>query len=265
MASFGEGLTSGLKEGRLFRRDITERHKEEAQDNLFSAAMGMQAEGAELDAEGQQRSSVMDMFGKASTGDITQAIVDNYAANGGKINEQTYKLATGVASTLFGLKQKETEYQQKNSMFGLKKERLASQIARTRQITANSGESKRYKPSAYESTYNQIKETLGDEAANAFAHNKAYGRSKDPKQITAKAINDSANMLSDRVEGFSDLPEKDQMDAAVNFAKTGNIPEVEITKNGFFRSDAYKLKSSKATPKKTKAAPSEKKSWKDYN
>lgn len=141
--SFGDGFANGLEYGsRVMQRGMDnykERELEETQGKLFDAALSGKAkqldeEGKVIEQKSQERENVMGMFSNASVGDIFQATMDNYTANGGKINNDTYKLAMGVASTLFGMKEKEVEFQRENAMFGLKKEKLQADISRTRQL-----------------------------------------------------------------------------------------------------------------------------------
>lgn len=170
MASFGQGFSGGLMAGARIGDVYNDRMEEEAQGKLFNAAMGLNQEGQELQAMGEKRQGVMNMFGQASMGDITQTIVDNFAANGGKINDQTYKLATGVASTLFGVAQGEKEYQQKNSLFKKKIENIDSQIGRRNLL--NSRKPQGAKPTKLERDYDWMIKTKGQEYADKWLDHK---------------------------------------------------------------------------------------------
>lgn len=187
MSSFGSGFSGGLMAGAKVASTGIDRYEkrqtDEATDSLFAAAMGkqeLQAEGEGLAVEGEQRAGIMDMLGKASMGDITQAIVGGFAANGGKVNDQTYKLATGVASTLFGIKQDEQEWEQKNTIFGQKVRQNEASIANTYDTMAHRGRSggggRGGKSTSFMKEYEFIAQTEGPEQAKLFMKKKINGR-----------------------------------------------------------------------------------------
>lgn len=264
MASFGEGFSSGLRSGAAVAhqgiQNYKARQEEEATNQLFGAALGLQQKGQEIEGEEQERANVMGMFDKASVGDITQAIVDNFAANGGKVNDQTYKLATGVASTLFGIKQKEQEFQQKKTLFGLDVQKTQADIANVYD-TMNKrvrGDHRSYKPSSYESEYNHILATRGKDAAEAWQDKRIHGKdSPAVKDPTVKQIDDGMLILSRQIKGFDELDPREQWKASQEFAKTGNLPEVETYEEKgrlFGTNTKYRLKVKAAADPKKPAA-----------
>lgn len=277
MASFGSGFAGGLAAGSVAAQrgmdNYEKRQTDEATNKLFGAAYGLNQQGEEIASEEQQRADVIGMLDQASVGDITQAIVDNFAASGGKVNDQTYKLATGVASTLFGIKQKETDFQQKKTLFGLNVAKTEADIANTYD-TMNKrvrGDNRSYKPSSYESEYNHILQTRGEDAAKAWQDKRIKGKGTADKDPTVKEIDESIAIIGSQLEGFDELKPQDQWKAAKLFAKTGDLPDIETYEEKgmlFGTNTKYRLKGSQAAApkaKENKPATSGKKSWKDYN
>lgn len=282
MASFGRGFVDGLSAGSDFVGGLRDTYdkikKEEAINGLFTAALDkkqLEAEGADLEAEGAQRAGVMDMIGNASMGDITQAIVGNFAANGGKVNDETYKLAMGVASTLFGVKQNEQEWQQKNVLFGQKIRANEATIANTydkmnkRVVGGGSGGYGGYggygKPTSFMKEAAWIRENYGEEAMNNYLDKKGGlfgGSKKEEKQPKIKDITTARDTAKEINPDLANLTPQEQYEAGKIFNKTGQVPEVEVAEDGgfmgsgFFKEKSYKLKGSEQ-PVKKEAKPKE--------
>ena len=174
MASFGDGFSRGLMGGYALGERYNNRQQEKQQGKLFEAAYApaaeqeLQQEGQMLNEQGQQRQNIMGMMANATQGDITKAIVDNYVAGGGKINEHTYKLASGVASTLFGATQMEKEYQQKSRLFEKKMQNYDSQIARRSQLSSGGTQAQKEKRTRLMQNADYIREKYGEKAAQKY-------------------------------------------------------------------------------------------------
>ena len=198
MASFGDGFSRGLMGGYALGERYNNRQQEKQQGKLFEAAYApaaeqeLQQEGQMLNEQGQQRQNIMGMMANATQGDITKAIVDNYVASGGKVNEHTYKLASGVASTLFSAIKGEKEYQQNNRLFDMKMQNYDSQItdrAERRKLMAqkNENDSKLFGLTVMEKQAN-----IADKQARIDEKNQKIEKEQGERQMTIQKAYDSA-------------------------------------------------------------------------
>ncbi|WP_373069804.1 hypothetical protein [Sulfurimonas sp.] len=163
MASYGSGFAQGMNAGSNMMSNIINtaqrsklfnqaQQKEKTTNNLFNAYGEKQAQlyndanyqrdqewynnlSDELRVEEdilQQRATQaqeqLKLFSNASPGDMTNLIMQEYKANGGKINDNTYMLANGVANKLFGIKQQAAKLEQDTTLFGLKKQKYEKEI-----------------------------------------------------------------------------------------------------------------------------------------
>lgn len=270
------------------------RQDQETKSQLFGAAMGLQQEGADLAAVEGERANVMGMLENASIGDITNAIVGNFKANGGKIDDKTYEMAFQMAGTLFGAKEKEVAFQQgkevheqKKTLFGKQMENYDSLIGH-RNASGGGGyydEDGNYvggsgKPTSLMKDYNYIKKTKGQEAADRYLNSKSGGVDASQKEPTMKDITTAKDTLAETVENFDQLPAKEQFKQATLFAKSKNLPEVETYEEPstgaigslFGMNDTkYRIKGSQPeakkqdnkTPKEKEKKP--KRAWEKYN
>jgi len=89
----------------------------EGQANLPQPSPELEQEQQQLAQRNIQAKKLFSGFENASPGDLTNIIMQEYKANGGKINDNTYTLANGVASKLFGIKQKAIKLAHDNKLF----------------------------------------------------------------------------------------------------------------------------------------------------
>lgn len=140
MASYGEGFAQGMHSGSslvngifnmknqndrqdrektLFDQSQTDR---EQKGQLFKAYQDQydQVQGIkELGVRNAEQQGLMEQFTNASAGDMTHFIMQNFQANGGKVNDQTYLLASGIGDTLFKTKNEVQKTEQANKLFNL--------------------------------------------------------------------------------------------------------------------------------------------------
>lgn len=234
MASWGSGFSQGMYAGSSVMQrgmdNYEERNNQELKGQLFGAAMGLDQEGAAVADAENTRANVLGMIENASLGDITNAIVGNYKANGGKINDKTYEMAFQMAGTLFGAKEKEIEFQQGKELFGQKKRLFEKQMQNYDSMISNRGKSNGLfggKPTSLMKNYNYILETQGEEAAQRYLKSKSGGLDDKSKEPTIKDINTAKDTLAENVENFDQLPAAEQFTQATLFAKNKQLPQVE--------------------------------------
>lgn len=299
--SFGSGFAQGMYAGSAVAQrgmdNYEKRQDEELKGQLFGAAMGLDQEGAAVEDAENTRSNVLSMIENASVGDITNAIVGNYKANGGKINDKTYEMAFQMAGTLFGAKEKEVEFQQGKELFNQKKRLFEKQMQNYDSLISHRGKSGgggyydedgNYvgggyggKPTSLMKNYDYIKRTKGQEAADRYMKAQSGGLAADEKaeQPSFKDIESATEALINNVEGFDQLPKQEQYRQATLFAKDrSQMPEVETYEEpstGFFGSlfgskdTKYRVKGSNPEAKKEdnkeKPKPKNKGGWANYD
>lgn len=127
--SFGSGFAQGMYAGSAVAQrgmdNYDARQEEEMKDQIIQYA----TEKQELDDAGNVRGSVIDSVGNASIGDINSQLVDLYVSKNGKIDSKAYGFINDLSSGLFSIKEAEKEYQNKETLFGLKTQKYEADIA----------------------------------------------------------------------------------------------------------------------------------------
>lgn len=143
MANFGESFTRGLGAGTevagKWIDNYNKRKEEEVSNKLFTAGQQLSQEGAHLDAEGNEIAGMSDAFSKASPDDMAGMMMKQLVASGGKIDDNTARLAYGVAEQITGLRDKAAGYGEKRKLFELKKQNYDSMIERRNYLNTHGG------------------------------------------------------------------------------------------------------------------------------
>ncbi len=106
--SFSSGLRAGASVGRQWVTDYKQNKQDEIENQLFKAGMELQQDRMVTDAEGEQMQAEAMQFASMTGDEITNSMLAQVTASGGKIDDQTYKIAYGVGS-LF--KEKKNQYE----------------------------------------------------------------------------------------------------------------------------------------------------------
>lgn len=133
---FGYGLMAGTRAADSWIDRYEEGKEQEIENKLFTAAQKLGEEQIKLDAEGNEIKQAGMMFSKMSPHDVAGALMEQVVAGGGKIDDQTAKLAYGVGEQLVGLKDKFTSYQERRQLFDLKKRNMEGIIQKRSMLTS---------------------------------------------------------------------------------------------------------------------------------
>lgn len=143
MASFGSGFSQGLGQGTAVAdkwvKNYERREDEEITNQLFTAGQQLSQEGMQLDAEGNEIEGTANLFKSASADDMAGMMMKQLVANGGKITDDTAKLAYGAAEQLVGIREKAVEHDQKTKLFESKVANYNSMIGRRNHLNVNGG------------------------------------------------------------------------------------------------------------------------------
>lgn len=88
-------------------------------------AVGLMGDFKALEQKNNQQQDMLQKFNSASPADMSHFIMEQYKTNGGKINDQTYAIAYGVADGLFKMKNEYAQTQQQNILFDMKVKEFA--------------------------------------------------------------------------------------------------------------------------------------------
>ena len=110
---FANGLRAGTSSAKSWIGNYERKKKEGIENELFKVGMDLQAGREQLDAEGNAIEGGLKDFQNSSTGDIANAMMSRVQASGGTVDDQTYRLSLGVASTLTGMRDDYTLFQDK--------------------------------------------------------------------------------------------------------------------------------------------------------
>ena len=117
---FASGLRAGSSTGKEWVNNYKNAKTERISNELFKVGHNLQQEGEEINAEGEAIKTAGMDFLSMSQGDIANAMMEQVVANGGKIDDQTYKLAYATGGMFQQVKQKGEEYANKKSIFDAK-------------------------------------------------------------------------------------------------------------------------------------------------
>jgi len=115
---FDQSQSDRAQQGQLF--NAYGQAQQQAHQQLPTEEVGLMGEFKALEQKNNQQQEIAKQFDNASAGDITNFIMQNFQANGGKVNDQTYKLAYGVADTLFKTKNEAKKTAQEEQLFTAK-------------------------------------------------------------------------------------------------------------------------------------------------
>ena len=118
------GFAAGFRAGNSIVGDWVDTYKqgkeEQITNKLFKAGMELQQEGEQVDAEGNKIAREALDFANMSGDQITNSMLEYIAANGGKVDDQTYRIAYKEGN-LFQQKKQEVElYNEKKQLFDAK-------------------------------------------------------------------------------------------------------------------------------------------------
>lgn len=137
--SFSGGLLNGTRAAGAWQENYKKREEEEVTNKLFTAGQQLATEEAHLDAEGNEIAGMSDTFNKASVDDMAGMMIKRLAANGGKIDDNTARLAYDTAENIVGMRDKAASYGEKRQLFQAKKDNYESMIARREYLNKHGG------------------------------------------------------------------------------------------------------------------------------
>lgn len=286
MASFGSGFAGGMAAGSAVAKRGMETYDNRQNEEMQNEIMQLATEGGQVDAAGNARESIIESAKNSSLGDINSALVDMYVAKNGKIDAKSYSFINDLSTNLFGIKEKEVEYQQGLEEFEMKKGLFSKKMSNYDSLISNRGkESGGYggKPTSFMKEYQWLADNYGQEYADDFANKKARGTQKkeEEKEPSIKDINSAKTVLVETVDNFDQLPATEQYEQSKLFAKKKQLPTVEAYEapstgmiGGLFgmKDTKYRAAGSKSeaktgdnnTPKK-EASSKPKKAWEKFN
>jgi len=127
---FAAGLRAGAHVGGKWIDDYQQKQEEEATNELFTIGQKLGQEGQLLDAENNVLFQAKNDFMSASPNDMAGMLLKGLTAQGGKIDDNTARLAYGAAEMITGARDKASENEQKNQIFQKKMANYNSMIGR---------------------------------------------------------------------------------------------------------------------------------------
>lgn len=146
MSSYGSGFAEGMQSGSAFasnminaiqgmqkykqQKKLFEQEQEDAaqKNQLFKAYVDIAAKKEALNQQSENNQRLFNDFQNASVSDISKFIIDKYIANGNKVDNRTYTLATGIAQGLFDINKQFKETEEKRKLADLQMQRIEKEI-----------------------------------------------------------------------------------------------------------------------------------------
>jgi len=140
--SFATGLLQGAKVGNMWVDNYKKAKEEAITNKLFTAYQQLSQQGQMMDEEGNAIGQELSLFGNASPSDMTGFILNQYVASGGKITDDTARLAYGVSEAIAGYRNKLFSYQEDRESHDMKMRATRALINKRNSINTTRKESR---------------------------------------------------------------------------------------------------------------------------
>lgn len=114
----------------MWQENYKKREEEEINNKLFTSAQQLSQEGEYLDAEGNEIEGMGKAFSEASPDEMAGLMMKQLMANGGKIDDNTARLAYGVAEQVSGIRDKIYSHGENRKLFQAKVDNYESMVNR---------------------------------------------------------------------------------------------------------------------------------------
>ena len=200
--SFATGLASGTAAGKSWINSYKDAKEESITNQLFKAGMELQQEGEQIDAEGNKIKRDAMNFANMSGDQITNSMLQQITANGGKIDDQTYRIAYQVGNLFQEKKQEVSLFNEKKRLYDAKVSNVYNTINNRNRRTSYLNNKPYYNPKKnsvtgsyknkkpkYNATTNALSGVSSDYLNRAIDDYESTGRKVNTNEDASDAVN----------------------------------------------------------------------------
>ena len=138
--SFSSGFVGGAKVGASWVDGYKESRDRDIENELFKYASNMEQEGAGIEQRNAEFGDQVTLFKNSSANDIGNMLVERMVMGGGKVSDDTYRVAFDVGNLLFDANKKGVKLDQDTQMFNAKKQKAQSVLGKMSQLNKMNSE-----------------------------------------------------------------------------------------------------------------------------